>query len=563
MKTPGASREVLPIWKTSGEVAVSDEIKSIKSVAFEDPVKELTSQAVMQEFERSRNLGVAAELMNIALLEKDEAALRVSAEYIINHRSSTPDLVKISRAVLKMEVPEQAVNVEDGIASLRNKLNLNPNNPLLWANLSRAYVVIHEPKKAERAMLGALHYASNHRWVSRVASRFYVHMGDPGKALRVLQQNPNLKIDPWLLSAELAICRLAERPLKNWNQAKKLVESSINPLHLSELASSIGTSEIIAGSDKKARAYFKQALVSPNSNSLAQVKWADRSFKLGFAKQIHSSLADVSSAYEARHWECYEQKNMIKAIRYARMWWNEEPYSKRPPQAICFIASLINDLSLIYETAQVALDRNPDDTTMRLNDIYARACLYGVCSGHKLEVSVRDVVYLKSIMAGSDKDYAAHAYANAGLINYRLGFLEQGKELYAAARSVYDKNRSDASVLLLLNHYRETLIAEARWSDEVRSELISELGRSKTIMSPAGEFYLEKIGEFDVGVESWSTSFARPFDIDPMDGVIEDFHVAKKIVSVGEKFWLPSEILDRHNLQALLKLDDAESVKRK
>lgn len=562
MKTPGASRDVLPIWKTSEEASMSAEMKSIKSVVGR-VVAELTSWSLMAEFEIDRNLGVAAELLNVAWLEKNDKALRASAEFIISHEAATPDLLHLSRMVLGVEVPQVTIESEDVIRKLRNKLKVNPDNPLVWANLARAYVVIHEQDKAEKAMLGALHYANNHRWVCRVASRLYVHFGDPAKALRVLHRNPNLKIDPWLLSTELAISRLDGRPLKNWSHAKKLAESSIDSLHLSELASSIGTSEVIAGANKKAKVYFKQALISPNSNSLAQVKWADRSFKLGFGKHINNSLASISSAHEARHWECYEQKDMLKAIEYAQMWWKEEPYSTKPPQAISFVASLTNDLNLIHETARVALERNPDDTTLRLNDIYARACIYGVFSGRKFDISDKDILYLKGVMNGSDKDYAAHAYANAGLINYRLGYLEQGREFYDAAKTYYESHRNDATLFLLLNHYREALVSEAVWADKILEELLAAVRRPKTLMSPAAEFYLDRINELSKKPGSWADRFSRVFFVEGVENLADLIKISSRAGDVSEKFWLPHDILKRHNLQSLLKVDYSKDLSKR
>lgn len=555
MKTPGASRDVIPIWKTAGDASASAELKSIKVATYSREGRELTSWSLMAEFDRDRSLGVAAELLNIALLEKNDIALKVSAGFIVGHEAATPDLLYLSRMVLGVVVPQVSIDSEVNIATLRNKLKASPNNPLVWANLARAYVIVNEQEKAEKAMLGALHYANNHRWVCRVASRLYVHFGDPAKALRVLHRNPNLKIDPWLLSTELAVSRLAGRPLKNWNYAKKLVESPISALHLSELASSIGTSEIIAGANKKAKVYFKQALVSPNSNSLAQVKWADRSFGLGFSKQINNSLASVSSAYEARHWECYEQKDMVRAIEYAQMWWKEEPYSIKPPQAISFVASLVNDLQLIHDTARIALERNPDDTTLRLNDIYARACICGVFSGKDGEVSEKDIVYLKGVMNGSDKDYAAHAYANAGLINYRLGYLEQGREFYNAAKVYYEKYRNDATLFLLLNHYREALVSEAVWSGDVLTELLTAVRQPKTLMSPAAEFYLGKVNEISQNAEDWAARFSRPFYIKETSGLIKAAKESVNAIDVSKRFWLPPTLLERHGLHSLLKVD--------
>ncbi|EKT4505775.1 hypothetical protein QEM14_003459 [Pseudomonas putida] len=367
MKALGASRDVLPIWKTAADASVAAEMHSLKPPVAYDYIG-VTSEELLAEFTAEQTIGVAAEVLNLALLDGNEKAMKVSSEYILKYDAAPPDLIKICSAILRGGEDAAPPEVESSVKRLRDKLKKSPNNPLVWTDLARAYAVLNEPEKAEKAMLGALHTSNDHRWICRSAARLYVHFNDYGKALRVLQKNPNLRYDPWLLSTELAVSRMAERPLRNWTQAKKVVDSNISQLHLSELASSIGTSEIIGGADKKAKAYFKQALILPNGNSLAQVKWADRSFGLGFSKQIHSSLAKTPSAYETRHWECYEERDMLSAIKNAQRWWEEEPYSSKPPQAISFIASLVNDLGLIHRTTEKALERNPNDTTLRLND---------------------------------------------------------------------------------------------------------------------------------------------------------------------------------------------------
>ncbi|WP_324726806.1 tetratricopeptide repeat protein [Pseudomonas chlororaphis] len=562
MKTPGANRDVVPIWKTAKEASASVEIKPIKQATSQSSTL-LTSELLLAEFKRAHNLGVAAELLNIAWLEKNNEALRLSAEFIIDQKTAPPDLLRLSRTILGIGSSEQVNNSENSIAKLRNRLKENTNNPLVWADLARAYAIIHEPEKAEKSMLGALHYANNHRWIFRVASRLYIHFGDPTKALKLLHLNPNLKTDPWLLSTELAVSRLAERPLKNWNQAKKLVESSINPLHLSELASSLGTSEILGGADKKAKAYFKQALISPNSNSLAQVKWADRSFRLGFTKQINSSLEFISSAHEARHWECYEQKDMFKAIEYAKMWWSEEPYSTKPPQAISFIASLTNDLNLIHTTTKTALERNPNDTTLRLNDIYARVCLYDSNPLHDYEITEKDIQYLKSVMNGNDSDYAAHAYANAGLIYYRSGQSDLGRAFYDMAKKQYEKHHTDATLFLLINHYRETLISETVWAKDILEELLVTVRNPKSILSPAADFYLQKINELAVTPNNWRTKFSRPFFIETDTPPASRVEKHERFIDVAQKFWLPDDILNKHQFLLLIKPDTSKSRNKK
>ncbi|MVW87732.1 hypothetical protein EI969_17590 [Pseudomonas sp. PB101] len=552
MKGVSASRDIVPIWKTSRDAAKSLEVKSLKAPVPLDGLNGQGSKILLAEFESNRSLGVAADLLNIALLEGDQDALKISAEFVFSHELATPELLRISGDILGNENNRLTDYADRNISALRTRLKENSNNPLAWADLARAYAIINEKDKAQRAMLVALRYASHHRWVCRAASRLFVHFEEPGQALRLLHQNPNLKQDPWLLSTELAVSRLASRPLKNWGQAKKLAESSINPVHLSELASSIGTSEILGGADKKAKNYFRQALISPNSNSLAQVKWADRSFNLGFSKQIVSSLQSVSSAFEARHWEAYERKDIVSAIEYAKQWWEEEPYSTSPPQAIGYMGSLLNDVGLVYENTKVALERNPTDITLKLNDIYARACLFGFDERVKFAITEKDISYLKSIMSGEDKDYAAHAYANAGLICYRLGALDKGREFYDGAKQYFEKKRDDAVLFLIINHYREALISGASWSAIIEDELRLKLSGAKTVTSPAAEFYLQQIDRLVGAPGNWDEKLSKPFAVLPGRPSVLRAEEKKPLVGYVERFWLPDDFITQNGLKILL-----------
>ncbi|NIX91140.1 hypothetical protein HCG45_00010 [Pseudomonas fulva] len=552
MKWVSGGRDVVPIWKTSRDAASSLEVKSLKPPVLLDRADGLSSKRLLAEFESNRSLGVAADLLNVALLEGDRHALQVSAEFVFSHQESTQELLRISGEVLGRENNQLADYADRKISVLRSRLRGNSNNPLAWVDLARAYAIINEKDKAQRAMLGALRYAGDHRWVCRAASRLFVHFEELGQALRLLQRNPNLKQDPWLLSTELAVSRLAARPLKNWGQAKKLVGSSISQIHLSELASSIGTSEILGGADKKAKAYFRQALISPNSNSLAQVKWADRSFNLGFSKEIVSSLQSVSSAFEARYWEAYERKDIVSAIEYAKRWWDEEPYSTSPPQAIGYLGSLLNDLRLVFDNTKLALERNPTDVTLKLNDIYARASLFGFAEGVQGAVSEKDISYLKSIMSGEDKDYAAHAYANAGLICYRVGALEKGREFYAASQQYFEKRRDDAVLFLLINHYRESLVSGASWSGSVAEELGLKLSGVKTITSPAAEFYMEQLGRLLDAPGSWVEKLSRPFSVTSERPTASRVEAKKPSLGYADRFWLPDDFITQNGLKLLL-----------
>ena len=555
MNTLGEKRDIVPIWRPAYEAAKSPELLPIKDRMPVQSAEPKTEQ-VLIDFLKDQNLGTAADLLNASLLEGDVARSVIAAQYIYDSSEQLPALQAISRRVLGLEAVDASVTVVTEIGMLRSRLAQNPQNPLGWVDLARAYTVINEKSKSEKAMWVALRYANNHRWIARMAARLFVHFDELGKAHRVLLKNENVKSDPWLLSTELAVSRLAERPLRYWNQAKKLVDSNILPVHLSELSSSIATSEILNGADKKARAFFKKSLIAPNSNSLAQLKWADRSYKLGFAQQIENTLAHTSSAHEAKYWEAYEKGHMWLALGHAHAWWLEEPYSASPPQAITYVASLVNDMQLLSRTAERGLKANPGDTTLKLNYLFSQ--LYGI--GYEAEFA-RDNLekvtrVLRTVMHGDDKNEAAHAVANVGMLAYRIGQPELGKEYYEQAELYYEKSKNTAQLFLLLNHLRESLIAGSPWAEELRDKIKSKLGQPKSISSVAAEFYLKQIQNLEGQSGTWKEKFALPFVSNDatLVGSHESGKKSSSLESLAMRFWLPSDFVTAN--QALQKLKD-------
>lgn len=537
MNSLGEKRDIIPIWKLSYEAAASPEITPVKSSPKTGDT-ELKSDALLDEFLKNKSLGRAADLLNASILEDREELSKTAAKFILETETRLPALDAVSRKILGISVPD-VTDHSITIGNLRTRLKENPQNPLAWVDLARAYTVINEKEKSENAMWAALRYSHDHRWISRMAARLFVHYEELSKAHKVLLMNSNLRSDPWLLSTELAVARLAEKPQKNWNQAKKLAESKLAPIHLTELTSSLATSEILSGADKKARLLFKQSLISPTSNSLAQIKWADRSYKLGFSKQIESSLTHTSKAHEAKHWEAYEKKQMHLALEHAHSWLKEEPYSASPPQAITYIASIINNMPLVFETSSNGLKVNPGDTTLKLNYIFAQLSTLGYNNSLDQEAIEKSFRTLRAIMHGPDKNEAAHAMANIGMFAYRIGRAEVGKQYYDEAEAFFERIKNPSAPFLLINHLRETLIADCPWAIEIENKIRTAI-RQPSPTTAAAEYYLFKIDELKNQPGTWKEKFSTPFtEIPHPDAKVSAIEYSTE--DILGKFWLPQD----------------------
>ena len=153
---------------------------------------------------------------------------------------------------------------------VRRKLNAYPRNPILWTNLARLYTSLGVQDKATRAMRVALSLAPENRFILRAASRLCLHQGEPEEAHQILLRAPNLTADPWLLAAEIATASARGKTSRLVKTGRNLLESPRHsPFDLSELASALGTLEIMEGNRRAAHRLITVSLGKPTENSIA------------------------------------------------------------------------------------------------------------------------------------------------------------------------------------------------------------------------------------------------------------------------------------------------------
>ncbi|MCG7373248.1 hypothetical protein MHL40_11250 [Pseudomonas luteola] len=560
------NRDIVPVWSPSKLAARSPELLAISKKQSSDALLG-TTQEVLAEFLGNKNVGIAIELINVAIIENENDAARIAAEFILeqNQIDIPFDIQCLTRKVAGLDALPKDAPVLSEIARLRKRLKNDLNDPLAWIDLARAYTVAGEKERSIRAMQVGTKLCSGHRWVSRVASRFYLHHGDIDQAYSSLVRNPNFKNDPWLLAAEMAVARLAKKPLKHWNTAKKLSDSKIRAIHLSELNSSIATSELIGGAEKKAKNYFKQSLVDPTENSLAQAKWAERTSSLDFTKQISHTYESGVEAHEAKYWSAYNNKDMFEAFEHAKAWYNEEPYSAKPVNAISYIASLLNDFHSILRYTDAALTANPENNTLKLNNIYSwiGKTDFKNLSAADQKKAEQSMKTLRSIMYGDDRYEAAHAIANIGMLHYRTFDIEKGKTFYDKADELFSKSNSTARLLLLLNHIRESLISEAPWAGELLLQAKKLLELTKSKASPATEFYLDKIHQLSKEEGTWAEKFSAPLLPIEKNQHIEAVASPKIATPNGDfssRFWLPSDFNAPPIIKTLLSIEKKKDI---
>jgi tetratricopeptide (TPR) repeat protein len=267
-------------------------------------------------------------------------------------------------------------------------------------------------------------------------------------------------IDPWLTSAEISISTIKGRTSKLIKRGIELINSkNVSPFNFTELASSIGTVELLYGGAKKSREFFNKSLISPNDNSLAQIEWASTKDK---ALDIDPSLFGVKMNFEALALDNFQNRDYNTALDNAAKWFIDMPFSKRPimfgsnlastilkdqQKAISFLnAGLIshpNDPQLINNLAySLALDNKPKDAFLQLDKI-------------RNEESYDDITRICLT-------------ATRGLSYFRSGFIDTGRKLYLEAieQTKQIKNR-ELNWIAILNYAREEINLKSEYVEPI------------------------------------------------------------------------------------------------
>ena len=498
-------RLLLPEWTKSVDSLKSPEIKSFNEEG-NSSLNDNTDQ-LYEIFVLNKNLGSAIELLNVAFIENREAEARVAARYIVQGFDLPPQILHFAKYILSGGKPDngQLESQKPLISVLRQWLTDNPKDALGWLDLARAYVSIGKMNSAERAIKIGVSLLPTHRWVVRVASRFYVNNGQSDKAHYLLNKHPMLKEDPWLLSAEIAVSESFNRPLKMVSHARKIIElQKFNPLHLTELESSIATLELSSGALKKAKKLYVSSLRKPNDNSLAQAKWAERNANI--SNLVNSELLfSQQGAFEAKMWEKYYNYDISSAIDFGIKWFEDESYSVQPAIMVTYLLSILDSYELSLEYSLKGLNINKHDETLILNKLFSEICLL---ENNSLNVNVDSINewegILKNIASISDENTAAHANANLGLLHYRTNRFELGKEYYGIACNIFAKNKNASGIVAYMNHYRESVLAKVPWSDEGFYEMEQAYINSPAKKEPALVYYFIKMSLLKANPLKWN-----------------------------------------------------------
>lgn len=193
-------------------------------------------------------------------------------------------------------------------------------------------------------------------------------------------------------------------------------DGGFQPLHVSELASAIGTVHLRDG-NRRARKLFTKSLVNPTGNSLAQAEWANP--HLGGELVTSRQIERVPDSGEARAFHAYWQGNFEELIGICKQWMLEEPFASRPYAVGSSTAITIGDLELGLRFAQEGLALEPESLLFRNHLAYALI--------EKGEYPRATRILRQALIKKQTDDVSAEFLAaTASMLAMRLGEIEEG-----------------------------------------------------------------------------------------------------------------------------------------
>lgn len=468
-------RRVIPNWRSFKKTAVLGELdnsgleprKSITSI--------ITIEDYIEDWKHHKTIPHAGDLLSSAMVNgiTNNPVVLEAANFILsNNVSTTPSQISLAESfVVKNEAQltdklekitiEKFASLVDPkiiwgkIKEIKASIDLHPYNPISYIELSRHYSIVGQKEKALRAMRIALNLSAENRFILRCASRLFAHYEDIDFAHDILRKSRLAGTDPWVTSAEISLATLRGRSSRFFKKGMDIVNSdSFSSSSISELASSMGTIELIEGNLKKSRQLFRKSLISPNDNTLAQIEWA--SSKEASLK-IDVNDYHVKHNFEAQALEYFHTNQLTECLDSTFRWFLDMPFSKRPVMLGSHIANaLLNDQEKSRDFLKAGLISHPNDPQIINNLVYSLAL------ENKLEEARMFMSKLDDNPDGAGDITKICLTATRGLLCFRSGVPDMGRTYYLEAIEKSKQIKSQYfNWLAILNYAREEIMVRS------------------------------------------------------------------------------------------------------
>ncbi len=509
---PNWKRRLIPKWRDSSITSkLSESLPVFKENAFIYDFFSSDNQnyvlSVLEEWRDNKSIGGAANLLSFGHVTKLHSLIKEPAEYIVEYSEYVPNhLLMLANKILgvNQEISKYEYNRDQtqkfyaDASFLKKKITTNPQDAIALVDLARIYSSLGQNKKAERAILTAVHLYPDHRFILRSASRFFVHNNDVEQSLYLLNRTGRTKCDPWLMAAHISMSVILEKPQKLIKKVKEIIQAErYPPIHMSELCGSLATVQIIDGNNKEARRNFNKALISPNDNTIAQAVWMSQYYKIQITTRPEWFIDPLSS--EARYYNCNLLGDFEGALEAALDWQYDEPFSSNPAIASVYTASILEKYEDAEKYARQALILHPDDINLKDNLVFALAAQNKIEDAENL---LKNVIHYEQ----QHTTISPQSIANLGMILFRSSEFVDGEKMYRTAIGLYEKEQDSFGKAIAISYLaREATIAKAPNAECLQAEAIKFV---KQVDSKPAEKILSSINV--VVINNIATSLRKP-----------------------------------------------------
>lgn len=468
-------RDVIPRWREFKRTANIGELNSIYLPVNNEPSEpSFQLKHSYEVWENDRDYLSAIDLINNAFVEQKYDLAIDAAKQILNEKKELGyplnDIVsKIINRKVEVDYIEEVIDDRQHYAQIskyKKYLINNPSDSIAWTELARNYAILNIKEKANRSLDIALSLNRNNRYIVRSAVNYYYNLGDYDKAYYSVTNALDFSHDPMLLSAEISLNILKKKSSRHTKNARRMLNSkTINGMLLTELASSLGTLELLMGSLKKAKKLFLQSLINANDNTLAQALWVNENYRLinDESALAPASYTKIPYSYEAQVYFSRNNSNWNDAMKWIEKWKIDQPFDVRPYIEASYISAVgLSDYDKSIDYAKMGLKKFPNDLTLINNYVFSslkRGDLENLTN------------YIKMMERYDKPEHEITYLATLGLLEYKVGNRESGQELYKKAISL-SKEKGLIRMMNMGMLYQAQ--EEVSYSDEISEEIIAK-----------------------------------------------------------------------------------------
>jgi len=442
------------------------------------------------EWETDKNIIIAIQML---IYEIFHDSLTINRELLVYLDTKKSRLNQIEKEVLnianykftnnniRIQTDNNDENVKTRIKDLKVANITNPFSALQWCNLGYCYTKLGLRDKARKAFLISIGLNNSNRHIVRSVARFFQHIGDIEYGHQILSMSPRIKHDPSIVSAEIAFSELMGKKSKFIDAGIKLKDNiNISILEKNELLAQIATLEFAHGKNSKGRILLNECLKNPNENSLAQIAFLE---KKRFIDPMTINNSSAIFQFEALTRQNFSNANFQESYKYAKLWYNFQPFTNYPATLSTYIAiEILEKYKEAIDIAEEALKISPDSISLKNNLAFAYA---------KNGQSDKARNIINSINRGGLDNYnKAILNATAGYIAYKLGDINSAKFGYNETINYFRLNKDEESLARALYNYSNIL--EEYEKIAILKE-VTELSKKNNLIEL--EYLLEKKAE--------------------------------------------------------------------